>query len=154
VYTEDSNPGLNLQEIGRILRLRLRRDLRYMAAHDRRTLTLLEEHVRTIEQDIVLPLMMKGVGVYPVTMTLLKFRRTLLLARAKESMVASRTLRLVVSIAKKYIEIGCFLSEPHQERKHGLNRCQAENNSDTTKRYKFSTPSNLEIRRTRHTRHC
>jgi len=140
VYTEDSI-RVYLQEIGRI-RL-LRPDEEIELARKIADLLLLEELANQFEQDN---------GHYPdvkewailVDMTLLKFRRRLMLGRrAKEKMVQSN-LRLVVSIAKKYMNRGLSFQDLIQEGSLGLIR--AAEKFDHEKGYKFSTYATWWIR--------
>jgi RNA polymerase primary sigma factor len=140
VYTEDSI-RVYLQEIGRI-RL-LRPDEEIELARKIADLLLLEELAAQFEQDN---------GHYPdvkewavlVDMTLLKFRRRLMLGRrAKEKMVQSN-LRLVVSIAKKYMNRGLSFQDLIQEGSLGLIR--AAEKFDHEKGYKFSTYATWWIR--------
>ncbi|MCT0199503.1 RNA polymerase sigma factor RpoD [Synechococcus sp. CS-1325] len=140
VYTEDSI-RVYLQEIGRI-RL-LRPDEEIELARKIADLLLLEELATQFEQDN---------GHYPdvkewavlVDMTLLKFRRRLMLGRrAKEKMVQSN-LRLVVSIAKKYMNRGLSFQDLIQEGSLGLIR--AAEKFDHEKGYKFSTYATWWIR--------
>ncbi|MFZ9271678.1 MAG: sigma-70 factor domain-containing protein, partial [Prochlorococcaceae cyanobacterium] len=111
VYTEDSI-RVYLQEIGRI-RL-LRPDEEIELARKIADLLQLEELAAQFESDH---------GHYPdtkewaalVEMPLIKFRRRLMLGRrAKEKMVQSN-LRLVVSIAKKYMNRGLSFQDLIQE---------------------------------------
>ena len=133
VYTEDSI-RVYLQEIGRI-RL-LRPDEEIELARKIADLLQLEELAAQFEADH---------GHYPdtkewaelVEMPLVKFRRRLMLGRrAKEKMVQSN-LRLVVSIAKKYMNRGLSFQDLIQEGSLGLIR--AAEKFDHEKGYKFST---------------
>jgi RNA polymerase primary sigma factor len=140
VYTEDSI-RVYLQEIGRI-RL-LRPDEEIELARKIADLLLLEELANQFEQDN---------GHYPdnkewavlVDMPPVKFRRRLMLGRrAKEKMVQSN-LRLVVSIAKKYMNRGLSFQDLIQEGSLGLIR--AAEKFDHEKGYKFSTYATWWIR--------
>ncbi len=140
VYTEDSI-RVYLQEIGRI-RL-LRPDEEIELARKIADLLHLEEIAAQFESDN---------GHYPTTkewavlegMTLVKFRRRLMLGRrAKEKMVQSN-LRLVVSIAKKYMNRGLSFQDLIQEGSLGLIR--AAEKFDHEKGYKFSTYATWWIR--------
>jgi RNA polymerase primary sigma factor len=140
VYTEDSI-RVYLQEIGRI-RL-LRPDEEIELARKIADLLQLEELAAQFEADK---------GHYPdskewaalVDMPLIKFRRRLLLGRrAKEKMVQSN-LRLVVSIAKKYMNRGLSFQDLIQEGSLGLIR--AAEKFDHEKGYKFSTYATWWIR--------
>ncbi len=140
VYTEDSI-RVYLQEIGRI-RL-LRPDEEIELARKIADLLLLEELAAQFELDN---------GHFPdskewavlVDMPLLKFRRRLMLGRrAKEKMVQSN-LRLVVSIAKKYMNRGLSFQDLIQEGSLGLIR--AAEKFDHEKGYKFSTYATWWIR--------
>ncbi len=140
VYTEDSI-RVYLQEIGRI-RL-LRPDEEIELARKIADLLLLEELAAQFEQDN---------GHYPdnkewavlVDMPPVKFRRRLMLGRrAKEKMVQSN-LRLVVSIAKKYMNRGLSFQDLIQEGSLGLIR--AAEKFDHEKGYKFSTYATWWIR--------
>jgi RNA polymerase primary sigma factor len=140
VYTEDSI-RVYLQEIGRI-RL-LRADEEIELARKIADLLQLEELATQFETDH---------GHYPDTkewaalleMPLIKFRRRLMLGRrAKEKMVQSN-LRLVVSIAKKYMNRGLSFQDLIQEGSLGLIR--AAEKFDHEKGYKFSTYATWWIR--------
>jgi len=140
VYTEDSI-RVYLQEIGRI-RL-LRPDEEIELARKIADLLQLEEMAAQFESDK---------GHYPdtkewaalVEMPLIKFRRRLMLGRrAKEKMVQSN-LRLVVSIAKKYMNRGLSFQDLIQEGSLGLIR--AAEKFDHEKGYKFSTYATWWIR--------
>jgi RNA polymerase primary sigma factor len=140
VYTEDSI-RVYLQEIGRI-RL-LRPDEEIELARKIADLLQLEELAAQFEADN---------GKYPdtkewaalVEMPLVKFRRRLMLGRrAKEKMVQSN-LRLVVSIAKKYMNRGLSFQDLIQEGSLGLIR--AAEKFDHEKGYKFSTYATWWIR--------
>jgi RNA polymerase primary sigma factor len=140
VYTEDSI-RVYLQEIGRI-RL-LRPDEEIELARKIADLLQLEELAAQFEADH---------GHYPdtkewaalVEMPVIKFRRRLMLGRrAKEKMVQSN-LRLVVSIAKKYMNRGLSFQDLIQEGSLGLIR--AAEKFDHEKGYKFSTYATWWIR--------
>jgi RNA polymerase primary sigma factor len=140
VYTEDSI-RVYLQEIGRI-RL-LRPDEEIELARKIADLLQLEELASQFEADK---------GHHPdtkewaalVDMPLIKFRRRLMLGRrAKEKMVQSN-LRLVVSIAKKYMNRGLSFQDLIQEGSLGLIR--AAEKFDHEKGYKFSTYATWWIR--------
>ncbi len=140
VYTEDSI-RVYLQEIGRI-RL-LRPDEEIELARKIADLLQLEELATQFETDH---------GHYPDTkewaalleMPLIKFRRRLMLGRrAKEKMVQSN-LRLVVSIAKKYMNRGLSFQDLIQEGSLGLIR--AAEKFDHEKGDKFSTYATWWIR--------
>ncbi|MFB6277053.1 MAG: RNA polymerase sigma factor RpoD [Halothece sp.] len=139
-YTEDSI-RLYLQEIGRIRLLRADEEIELA----RKIADLLElERTRTELQATI--------GYEPtieewaqeVDMPLQKFRRRLMLGRrAKEKMVQSN-LRLVVSIAKKYMNRGLSFQDLIQEGSLGLIR--AAEKFDHEKGYKFSTYATWWIR--------
>ena len=140
VYTEDSI-RVYLQEIGRI-RL-LRPDEEIELARKIADLLHLEELAEQFNSDH---------GHYPnnkewaalVEMPNIKFRRRLMLGRrAKEKMVQSN-LRLVVSIAKKYMNRGLSFQDLIQEGSLGLIR--AAEKFDHEKGYKFSTYATWWIR--------
>ncbi len=140
VYTEDSI-RVYLQEIGRI-RL-LRPDEEIELARKIADLLQLEELAAQFDSEN---------GHYPTTkewaalveMPLIRFRRRLMLGRrAKEKMVQSN-LRLVVSIAKKYMNRGLSFQDLIQEGSLGLIR--AAEKFDHEKGYKFSTYATWWIR--------
>ena len=140
VYTEDSI-RVYLQEIGRI-RL-LRPDEEIELARKIADLLHLEELAAQFESDN---------GKHPdtkewaalVEMPVIRFRRRLMLGRrAKEKMVQSN-LRLVVSIAKKYMNRGLSFQDLIQEGSLGLIR--AAEKFDHEKGYKFSTYATWWIR--------
>ncbi len=140
VYTEDSI-RVYLQEIGRI-RL-LRPDEEIELARKIADLLQLEEEAAQFESEN---------GHFPSTkewaalaeMPLTRFRRRLMLGRrAKEKMVQSN-LRLVVSIAKKYMNRGLSFQDLIQEGSLGLIR--AAEKFDHEKGYKFSTYATWWIR--------
>jgi len=140
IYTEDSI-RVYLQEIGRI-RL-LRPDEEIELARKIADLLQLEELATQYESEK---------GHFPsvrewaelIDMPLSKFRRSLLLVRrAKEKMFQSN-LRLVVSIAKKYMNRGLSFQDLIQEGSLGLIR--AAEKFDHEKGYKFSTYATWWIR--------
>ena len=140
IYTEDSI-RVYLQEIGRI-RL-LRPDEEIELARKIADLLELEEKAAEFESDK---------GHHPdakewaalFDMPPIKFRRRLMLGRrAKEKMVQSN-LRLVVSIAKKYMNRGLSFQDLIQEGSLGLIR--AAEKFDHEKGYKFSTYATWWIR--------
>ena len=140
VYTEDSI-RVYLQEIGRI-RL-LRPDEEIELARKIADLLHLEELAAQFEVDSGhLPDNKEWAGL--VEMPLIKFRRRLMLGRrAKEKMVQSN-LRMVVSIAKKYMNRGLSFQDLIQEGSLGLIR--AAEKFDHEKGYKFSTYATWWIR--------
>ena len=140
VYTEDSI-RVYLQEIGRI-RL-LRPDEEIELARKIADLLQLEELAAQFEADKGhLPDTKEWAAL--VDMPLIKFRRRLMLGRrAKEKMVQSN-LRLVVSIAKKYMNRGLSFQDLIQEGSLGLIR--AAEKFDHEKGYKFSTYATWWIR--------
>jgi RNA polymerase primary sigma factor len=140
VYTEDSI-RVYLQEIGRI-RL-LRPDEEIELARKIADLLELEEKATEFETDHGrLPQTAEWAEMFE--MTPLKFRRRLMLGRrAKEKMVQSN-LRLVVSIAKKYMNRGLSFQDLIQEGSLGLIR--AAEKFDHEKGYKFSTYATWWIR--------
>jgi len=140
VYTEDSI-RVYLQEIGRI-RL-LRPDEEIELARKIADLLQLEELAAQYESDHGRAPDTKDWAAL-VDMPLIKFRRRLLLGRrAKEKMVQSN-LRLVVSIAKKYMNRGLSFQDLIQEGSLGLIR--AAEKFDHEKGYKFSTYATWWIR--------
>ncbi|MDI9405823.1 MAG: RNA polymerase sigma factor RpoD [Chitinophagaceae bacterium] len=140
VYTEDSI-RVYLQEIGRI-RL-LRPDEEIELARKIADLLQLEEIAAQFESDHGRQPDTKEWAVL-VEMPTIKFRRRLMLGRrAKEKMVQSN-LRLVVSIAKKYMNRGLSFQDLIQEGSLGLIR--AAEKFDHEKGYKFSTYATWWIR--------
>ncbi len=140
VYTEDSI-RVYLQEIGRI-RL-LRPDEEIELARKIADLLHLEELAAQFESDNNhYPTVKEWAAL--VEMPLIRFRRRLMLGRrAKEKMVQSN-LRLVVSIAKKYMNRGLSFQDLIQEGSLGLIR--AAEKFDHEKGYKFSTYATWWIR--------
>ena len=140
VYTEDSI-RVYLQEIGRI-RL-LRPDEEIELARKIADLLHLEELAAQFESDNgKLPDTKEWATL--VEMPVIRFRRRLMLGRrAKEKMVQSN-LRLVVSIAKKYMNRGLSFQDLIQEGSLGLIR--AAEKFDHEKGYKFSTYATWWIR--------
>lgn len=140
VYTEDSI-RVYLQEIGRI-RL-LRPDEEIELARKIADLLQLEELALQFETDHGRQPDTKEWAAL-VEMPTIKFRRRLMLGRrAKEKMVQSN-LRLVVSIAKKYMNRGLSFQDLIQEGSLGLIR--AAEKFDHEKGYKFSTYATWWIR--------
>ena len=140
VYTEDSI-RVYLQEIGRI-RL-LRPDEEIELARKIADLLYLEELSAQFESDNGREPDNKEWAAL-VEMPLIRFRRRLMLGRrAKEKMVQSN-LRLVVSIAKKYMNRGLSFQDLIQEGSLGLIR--AAEKFDHEKGYKFSTYATWWIR--------
>ena len=140
IYTEDSI-RVYLQEIGRI-RL-LRPDEEIELARKIADLLHLEELAAQFESDNgKLPDTKEWAAL--VEMPVIRFRRRLMLGRrAKEKMVQSN-LRLVVSIAKKYMNRGLSFQDLIQEGSLGLIR--AAEKFDHEKGYKFSTYATWWIR--------
>ena len=140
VYTEDSI-RVYLQEIGRI-RL-LRPDEEIELARKIADLLHLEELAAQFESDNGREPDNKEWAAL-VEMPLIRLRRRLMLGRrAKEKMVQSN-LRLVVSIAKKYMNRGLSFQDLIQEGSLGLIR--AAEKFDHEKGYKFSTYATWWIR--------
>ena len=140
VYTEDSI-RVYLQEIGRI-RL-LRPDEEIELARKIADLLHLEELAAQFESDNGREPDNKEWAAL-VEMPLIRVRRRLMLGRrAKEKMVQSN-LRLVVSIAKKYMNRGLSFQDLIQEGSLGLIR--AAEKFDHEKGYKFSTYATWWIR--------
>ena len=140
VYTEDSI-RVYLQEIG-CIRL-LRPDEEIELARKIADLLHLEELAAQFESDNgKLPDTKEWAAL--VEMPVIRFRRRLMLGRrAKEKMVQSN-LRLVVSIAKKYMNRGLSFQDLIQEGSLGLIR--AAEKFDHEKGYKFSTYATWWIR--------
>ncbi|MDE5076888.1 MAG: sigma-70 family RNA polymerase sigma factor, partial [Trichodesmium sp. St2_bin6] len=132
-YTEDSI-RLYLQEIGRIRLLRADEEIELA----RKIADLLE--LERIREKLIYHLDREpqvSEWANAVDMELPKFKRRLILGRrAKEKMVQSN-LRLVVSIAKKYMNRGLSFQDLIQEGSLGLIR--AAEKFDHEKGYKFST---------------
>jgi len=139
-YTEDSI-RLYLQEIGRIRLLRADEEIELA----RKIADLLE--LERIREDLMYHLDREpqvSEWANAVDMELSKFKRRLILGRrAKEKMVQSN-LRLVVSIAKKYMNRGLSFQDLIQEGSLGLIR--AAEKFDHEKGYKFSTYATWWIR--------
>jgi len=140
VYTEDSI-RVYLQEIGRI-RL-LRADEEIELARKIADLLYLEQQAETyFHENERYPSMSEWAE--QVAMPYRSFKRRLKLGRrAKEKMVQSN-LRLVVSIAKKYMNRGLSFQDLIQEGSLGLVR--AAEKFDHEKGYKFSTYATWWIR--------
>lgn len=139
-YTEDSI-RLYLQEIGRIRLLRADEEIELA----RKIADLLElERIRDRLYDQLEREPKEGEWASSVNMELPAFRKRLFLGRrAKEKMVQSN-LRLVVSIAKKYMNRGLSFQDLIQEGSLGLIR--AAEKFDHEKGYKFSTYATWWIR--------
>ena len=139
-YTEDSI-RIYLQEIGRIRLLRAEEEIELA----RKIADLLElERIRERIEDSLEREISDGEWAAEVGMELPKFRRRLFLGRrAKDKMVQSN-LRLVVSIAKKYMNRGLSFQDLIQEGSLGLIR--AAEKFDHEKGYKFSTYATWWIR--------
>lgn len=139
-YTEDSI-RLYLQEIGRIRLLRADEEIELA----RKIADLLElERIREGLQERLERDPKDGEWAEAVNMALPAFRRRLYLGRrAKDKMVQSN-LRLVVSIAKKYMNRGLSFQDLIQEGSLGLIR--AAEKFDHEKGYKFSTYATWWIR--------
>ena len=139
-YTEDSI-RLYLQEIGRIRLLRADEEIELA----RKIADLLE--LERIREELTYHLDREpqvSEWANAVEMELSKFKRRLALGRrAKEKMVQSN-LRLVVSIAKKYMNRGLSFQDLIQEGSLGLIR--AAEKFDHEKGYKFSTYATWWIR--------
>jgi RNA polymerase primary sigma factor len=139
-YTEDSI-RLYLQEIGRIRLLRADEEIELA----RKIADLLElERIRENLMDRLDREPKDAEWAEAVKMPLQQFQRRLYLGRkAKEKMVQSN-LRLVVSIAKKYMNRGLSFQDLIQEGSLGLIR--AAEKFDHEKGYKFSTYATWWIR--------
>lgn len=139
-YTEDSI-RLYLQEIGRIRLLRADEEIELA----RKIADLLElERVREQLCEHLERTPIDAEWADAVDMALPEFRRRLHIGRrAKEKMVQSN-LRLVVSIAKKYMNRGLSFQDLIQEGSLGLIR--AAEKFDHEKGYKFSTYATWWIR--------
>lgn len=139
-YTEDSI-RLYLQEIGRIRLLRADEEIELA----RKIADLLE--LERIRESLLLQLEREpkdGEWATAVNMKLSAFRHRLHIGRrAKDKMVQSN-LRLVVSIAKKYMNRGLSFQDLIQEGSLGLIR--AAEKFDHEKGYKFSTYATWWIR--------
>ncbi|MEO0946734.1 MAG: RNA polymerase sigma factor RpoD [Cyanobacteria bacterium J06641_5] len=145
-YTEDSI-RLYLQEIGRIRLLRadeeieLARQIAELLEIEQAREELVESLGRTPNDEEWAQIVNDKLG---LELTLAKFRRKLYSGRrAKEKMVQSN-LRLVVSIAKKYMNRGLSFQDLIQEGSLGLIR--AAEKFDHEKGYKFSTYATWWIR--------
>ena len=139
-YTEDSI-RIYLQEIGRIRLLRAEEEIELA----RKIADLLElERIRERIEDSLEREISDAEWAKEVEMELRPFRRRLYLGRrAKDKMVQSN-LRLVVSIAKKYMNRGLSFQDLIQEGSLGLIR--AAEKFDHEKGYKFSTYATWWIR--------
>ncbi len=140
VYTEDSI-RVYLQEIGRI-RL-LRPDEEIELARKIADLLYLEEIAAQFESDNGREPDNKEWAAL-VEMTNIKFRRRLMLGRRAKAKMVQSNLRLVVSIAKKYMNRGLSFQDLIQEGSLGLIR--AAEKFDHEKGYKFSTYATWWIR--------
>ena len=139
-YTEDSI-RIYLQEIGRIRLLRAEEEIELA----RKIADLLElERIRERMMERLERIPNDKEWAQEVEMDLHQFRRRLYIGRrAKDKMVQSN-LRLVVSIAKKYMNRGLSFQDLIQEGSLGLIR--AAEKFDHEKGYKFSTYATWWIR--------